>query len=444
MLNKFLLIFLLSSLFFVSCSGGGESAAVTAATSHSESSAAFTKEVTTVPVTEPPSSERETESLIPEAERWLITSDDPDCVVMTEKEIASENERMRYESKTLVDLMSYEESISGGNLSAMLKHLGEPTLPKYTSGGRAVTEDEYYATLLLRGENTVKRVNRVRYGIVTERADMRQIPCDIPYYSKPGDQYDMLQLTEVPAFSPVVVLHSSTDGNYLLAQTYNYFGWIAAGRVAVTEDPGLWKSFADPKEFLTVTAARLTVGDAVCDMGVRLPLSRSDGYIYEVTVPERDSDGMLTISRLKIPCDGVQNGNLPFTYRNFISQVFKYKDTEYSWGGRGGGVDCSGFVSNVMSTFGFRLPRDTVEQCRTVGSHEDVRGEDHETLARRLRTAKLPTAVYYRGHTLFYLGFDDSDGSFNFIHAPRMGERVSLTKKYNLSGMTYICTFGDV
>ena len=442
---KKVLIMAIAILMLASCARGGGDA--TKGVSHQRESSVSTE--SEAPVTETvPATESETEPpeepIPPEAERWLSTSDDPDAVIMTESDIASENERMRSESDTVVSFSDFGESISGGELTAMLNRLGESGLPKYTSGGREVTQDEYYATLGLRGLDTVERENRVWRGIVTRRADMRRLPCDMPYFEAPGDLYDTLQLTEVPAFSPILVLYVSTDGEFVLAQAYNYFGWISAGAVAVTDDDALWLSFAEPTEFLTVTDARLKVGDVICDMGVRLPLEKRDGDGYTVSVPLRDSGGMLISGREYVSAHGVRRGYLPFTYRNFISQAFKYAGTEYSWGGRGGGVDCSGFVLNVMSTFGFRLPRDTGEQCRTVGSHDDLRAlSPHET-AVRLAGVHFPTAVYYRGHTLLYLGYDPSDGSFHFIHAPRIGESVSLTSKYDLSGMTYICTFGDI
>ena len=113
----------------------------------------------------------------------------------------------------------------------------------------------------------------------------------------------------------------------------------------------------------------------------------------------------------------------------------------YSWGGLDHGVDCSGFISNVMRTFGFMLPRDTKDQQNVVGTAQDVKGKGHAEIAAVLAQTDAPTAVYTPGHVMFYLGYDAVTGQYSFIHAPQIGESVSVTTKTDLSAVTYICEF---
>ena len=53
-----------------------------------------------------------------------------------------------------------------------------------------------------------------------------------------------------------------------------------------------------------------------------------------------------------------------------------------------------------------------------------------------------PAAVYYPGHTLLYIGHDIDNNLYYFIHAPQIGEKVCVTTKSDLTGMTYIGRVG--
>lgn len=443
-MKRALTTLLILTLFLSSCRSVGDDTErqSTDTETSPQSSESVTKEsepdetdiATEIPLTAQP--------LASHAEKWLDATDDPERIIMTLEEIEAENKRMSDASDTIADLGEYPSTITGAELNSLIYSLGEPILPKYTTGGEPISESRYAAVLDRRGVYPENGIYQTAMAIVTERADMRMIPDDAPYYSAPNDPYDTVQLTEIAALEAVIVLHASADGDYVLVQAYNYLGWIRSDRIAVTEDAVLWKSFSDPQSFVTVISQSANVGETVCDMGVRLPLINREDGSYTVMVPKRDAGGALTHAEALIDASDAVRGALPYTYANFIAQAFKYEGTDYSWGGREKGVDCSGYIANVMKSFGFRLPRDTGEQCEIVGTHEDFRGFGHDTIAERLRATSSPTAVYYPGHTLFYLGYDSSDGSYVFIHAPQIGEQVRLEKKFNLSGMTYICEIG--
>lgn len=379
---------------------------------------------------------------VSEAEKmWLDIHSDACAVILTEDEIKEENLRLLAESEKLLDVTDFKQTVKGEAISAAIGGYGEHPPHGYDKDGTAIDDTHRSHVSDNRALDEIAAEVSVRRAIITSRANLRSFPDHKPYYRDPKDPYDSIQQTELHLGAPVWVLHSSRDGEYLFVSAYHYSGWVKESCVSVTDDDALWNSFASPESFVTVLEPSITVMGEVADMGVCFPLVASKDGVHTVTVPVRDSQGILTTAEADIPSSSVCVGRLPYTYENFIRQAFRYEGVMYSWGGLDEGVDCSGYISNVMRTFGFMLPRDTKHQESVVGTAQDVRGKSHEEKAALLDEVKAPTAVYYPGHVLFYLGYVEDEGKYYFIHAPRIGEAVSVTTKTDLSGMTYICEF---
>ncbi len=388
-----------------------------------------------------PESEDAEEELSESVLMWINRHDSPKDVIMTPDEIRVENARMFEASDRLRDLMG-EVQVSAQELREDISMYGDVPGGRYDSDGSLISDEHRHSVRENMAQGSIPESLTVKLGIVTARANLRAFPDDKPYRKSPDNPYDSIQQTELHVASPVWVLHTSLDGEYHFVRAYNYSGWVKSDSIALTDDVSLWRYFAEPDSYVRITGVGVYLGNCEIDMGVRLPLADDRGDRYYVHVPARDTEGTLCCRELTVSARYAVVGDLPYTYENFIKQAFRYEGVMYSWGGLDTGVDCSGFIGNVMRTFGFMLPRDTRHQEYVVGISRDVRGKSHDELGAILQELGTPTAVYYPGHVLFYLGHNSHDGLYYFIHAPQMGEAVGVTSKSDLSGMTCISVFG--
>ena len=196
--------------------------------------------------------------------------------------------------------------------------------------------------------------------------------------------------------------------NYLFVQAYHYAGWIPA-KSAASCGKETFERYArrDPETGVTITSPSVTVGGVRLDMGVWLPFEEERGGDYEVLLPIRGEDGTCLSAVYALnPSDAVR-GVLPYTVKNFYEQAFRYLGVLYGWGGKDGGVDCSGFVCSVMRTFGFKLPRNTSEQRVWAGKTTDLSGLGAEARISALSASRFPTAIYKKGHVMFFLGVEE-------------------------------------
>lgn len=375
------------------------------------------------------------------AQAWIDLRPDPDGIIMTFREIMAENDRVSDTSDVMTDVSLLPETVTADDIRSYMRRGHVPHLPRYDSDGSEIPNEHLQNVIASMGDSSVpEKVEPIR-AIVTTRANLRSIPDSKPYRKAPTDPYDTIQQTELHVGDPVWVLHENTDGEYLFVISASYVGWVRTDYVAVTDSAENFEQFASPERFVCITVPSVKLEDNELDMGVVLPFISEDIEGFTVKLPRRLEDGTLSYTELRLTRDVAHKGYLDFTYENFIIQAFRYEGVMYSWGGLDTGVDCSSFVGNVLRTFGFRLPRDTKDQQGVVGDSTEVRGKSHAEIARILESTDSPTAVYYPGHVLFYLGRSTTDGKFYFIHAPQIGEAVSVTSKVSLEGMTYICEF---
>ncbi len=363
----------------------------------------------------------------------------PDEVIMSIDEIEAENERMILQNDTVYDLTKYNSKISASELKALLlKHSVPMTLSFDWDGSVISDEDKLYVSDNMNVDSIPETVS-VQRAVAVLRGNLRRIPDDRPYLTKKNGKYDSIQQTEIHTGTPLLVFRTSKDGKYSFVMSYNYYGWIKSDDIALCDNIKLWKKFCEPENFVTVTDKELTVSEKLYDMGCILPLEAKTVDEYVVLVPFKNENGHLKTELVNVSPESLWEGYVPYTYENFIIQAFKYEGVDYSWGGYNRGVDCSSYVLNVFKTFGFKFPRDTKEQEYTVGSHQNTHGMGHDEIGKLLKNNGAPTVVYYPGHTLLYLGYDNNSSSYVFIHAPEIGDKVSVTKKTSLSGIRYVC-----
>jgi len=368
-----------------------------------------------------------------DANFWISRLDDADKIIMTPDEIEEYNGRIDESVNEVVDLKGFPGAITGEALKEMIDEYKVPALPRYDINGNMLGSDYYDNLLSRRGLSDVKGSNPVRFGLVVRRTNMRSFPTDDIVTNKPGDiEFDRFQETALYVGEPLAILHESSDREWYFGQARFYRGWVRAEDVAIGSKEEVL-GFTEKVPFIVVTGNHIKTGydpynqdvsGLTLDMGVRLPLVKDDDATvdgqatqgnYVVEVPTKDADGNLAVKKAMIPMsEDVSVGYLPYTRGNIIRQAFKMLGERYDWGGRTGRRDCSSFIMDIYSTFGFKLPRNTDEQEAMYGIRYDLKGRSDAEREAIFAKLKPGAALYMPGHAMLYLG--KVDGREYMIH----------------------------
>lgn len=273
------------------------------------------------------------------------------------------------------------------------------------------------------GENA-----ELRFGICIRRTEMTRTP-----YSDESRNHAEEALSAVHVNDGLAVFLRSADAKWLYVRSRICSGWVPAEDVVLMEDREEFRQAMTFENFLVVTGSDIALeadpenpalSGRTFEMGTRLELAEGDihlvsgrlsCYNYIVLIPTRGEDGCLRKEKALIPVSAdVSVGYLPLTRRNLVTQAFKSLGRRYSWGGADEGQDCSSYIREVYSCFGFRLPRNTSWQSRMPVCRIELEGLTPEEKSERLRKMPVGAILFFPGHEILYLG--ERDGDFFVIN----------------------------
>lgn len=368
---------------------------------------------------------------------WLKNVKDQNELLMTSAEINRYNRKGFRECEVLKDLRAYPSLINGEKLRKQIEKLSaRPTKKRYLAGQEV--DDEYYQALNNQlNLDKISNLTVVKFGITVKRTEMRAFPTSDRVFSEPADiETDMFIETALYPIEPLAILHQSSDGKWLFAQSYNYLAWVAADSVAFTDRKTLF-NYLDAPDFLVVTGKGLLTGynpvrpeisELQFDMGAKIPLAKRgeipmdiDGQHpagnYVVRLPVRGKNGELEFKLgLIARSEDARVGYLPMTRKNIITQAFKFLGQRYGWGGMFNTRDCSAFIMDNYRSMGILLPRNAGEQGKMAPgiTHSLTR---EMTIEERMQIFdRLPAGspIYMNGHAMLYLGKFQQD--YYIIH----------------------------
>lgn len=366
-------------------------------------------------------------------EYWIARASAPSAIVLDSSAIAAQNARLVASDKAVLDLATLPEALDGHDVQTRIEALSSPPQRElFDTAGNVLPParlDELQQALAL--DAIADRVP-LRFGLVTQRADLRAFPTSQRVFSRPGDtDIDRFQESALFPGTPVAVLHESDDGAWWFIASRLYTAWIEASHVAIgtraevfdytTRMPHLIVTGAQARTVFTPEVPPLS--DLVLDMGIRLPIIADwppqtpvNGQFplgsHVVALPLRGEDGALSIAPALVPRSAdVRADYLPLTRANLLTQAFKFLGERYGWGHSYGTRDCSGFVSEVYRSFGVEMPRNTRDQgvstafSRIAFSDAD----DHASRVAVLRTLDVGDLIYIPGHVMMVIGHDDGE-----------------------------------
>lgn len=251
--------------------------------------------------------------------------------------------------------------------------------------------------------------NNLKFGIVVQKSNLRAKPTDKPEFSDKNDtHFDNLQYKELKV-GEGVILHRTVN-RWALVSTYNVKGWVESKNLAFFETYHDFKNYLNEKNFIVVTDKQIKIKDKddniILDMGVKLPLIKEKNNYVEVKFPKRNDVGHVIFKKLRLPLKKIHIGYLAYTKRNLVRQALKYLDFPYGWGGMDDGVDCSGYILNVYSVFGFKFPRNSFQQQNL--NQNAIIISSRTKLSKVLNNKIVGSLLFFPGHIMIYLGTKDN------------------------------------
>lgn len=342
----------------------------------------------------------------------------------------------------VVDLFGLH--LTGTDVENMIESYAFPT---YTwLNGQEITDDDYARILENRNLSALSgQESSFTYGILTENAAVRSFPTEERLTQTENESeksFDYFQESMLLLGEPVLLLHTSLDGQYVFVQGQNYYGWIKAEAIQ-TCDVLLAQAVSMTEDFVVITDGFFEAGEEELRMGTALTLldETDTEYIAAVFCTEQEADGcialqegelryyrkeqvpddaeVLWVQEQHIPKSSANAGYMELTQDNILLLAANMMGNSYSWGDEHNGYDCSSTVGSIYRCFGIYLPRNSGILKYTGAQVADL--EYMTTDEKRAYIMSLPagTILVMPGHVMMYLGdqFADSAGQ---IQAPAM------------------------
>lgn len=367
------------------------------------------------------------------ADYWARRAPRANAVVLDTTTIEQQNERLKQSDRSVRDLERLPTSLAVTAVRAWIEGLSaRPTRTLYDEQGREVTDqqlDQWLAALNLDG---VASMQATQYGMVVRRADLRTFPTRARVFSTPEDtDIDRFQESALFPATPVAIVHTSRDGQWLFVVSALYSAWIEKSSVAEGSRDRIF-AYAHKSPYVVVTAAkthtvytpeRPELASLQLEMGARVPLlpdwpietpvnGQHPYTAHVIELPYRAEDGSLQFSPALLPkTQQVEGDYLPLTRANILRQGFKFLGERYGWGHSYDARDCSGFVSEVYRSFGVQLPRNTRDQgvSPALNRLDLTDADDHEARVRLLREAQVGDLIYIPGHVMMVIGHEQGE-----------------------------------
>lgn len=278
----------------------------------------------------------------------------------------------------------------------------------------------------------------MRANAITVRyTDLREVPTHMPRYAEPtpdprANPFDYNQYSLLPVGTPLLIAHSSRDGQWFYVETPVAAGWVDARDAAFTGEDFQTRYRQRPLAALLRDKVRLDGTQAAyAHIGALLPLASSTPSLtpppeggkaagspktatrpetgteprWTVLVPEKGPDGYARLTRASLSLQEAAPKPLPLTPDALASVGNVMMGQRYGWGGAFGNRDCSALTRELFTPFGIWLPRNSLAQCRT-GKQISLEGLTPKAKERALLEKGSPflSLVWMRGHIMLYVG----------------------------------------
>lgn len=361
---------------------------------------------------------------------WIKRQRAAERPLLDATQIAALNAKLFEVDSSMNDLERFSTTLDRPQVREWIEEISaRPTRALFDEEGKEVSQATLDRLIEALNLENIDAQQPTRYGMVVQRADLRTFPTRMRVFRSPDDR-DIDRFQESAAFpgTPVVIAHTSQDGEWLFVVTPRYEAWIEHRYIAEGERDRIFE-YTRKTPYLVVTGStvrtvftreRPEISELQLEMGVRIPLL--EGWPAErpvngqhpyaahvIELPVRDEDGRLQFTPALVPRTAdVATSYLPYTRANLVRQSFKFLGERYGWGHSYNARDCSGFVSEIYRSFGIQLPRNTRDQGVSP-AFERIEFSSSDSTERRLevlRSLEVGDLIYIPGHVMMVIGHD--------------------------------------
>jgi len=257
--------------------------------------------------------------------------------------------------------------------------------------------------------------NAMDRAITIRQTNLRMMPTNRPHFYKPGGDiegwpFDNLQISSVPANTPILICHLSEDKSWALVETNFAFGWVPVEDIARTDENfrrmwecGRYGVVIKDKTSILDEGGKFSIRTSV---GQIFPLVGETEGMMEILIAATDANGNAVIKRTRASSHVIATKPLPFTYSNAVSIANEFIDEPYGWGGLYGNRDCSAMTRDFFAPFGIWLPRHSADQAKTVGTFIDLQNLDPQEKEKIIVEKGVPylSLLWRKGHVMLYIG----------------------------------------
>ncbi len=361
---------------------------------------------------------------------WIRRLARPQRIVLDDTQIAQQNAKLMRVDSSMNDLESLQPSLTAEQVRGWINSISRrPSGTLFDESGRELPASALEQLSDKLNLDRVPSSQPTRFGMVVRRANLRTFPTHLRVFSSHAEtDIDRFQESALFPGTPVVIAHSSNDGEWLFVVSPRYEAWIEKRHVAQGSAQEIF-AYTRKTPYVVVTGSNAhtvftreqpAISELQLDMGVRLPMLTewpSDKPVngqhpyasHVIELPVRTEQGTLQFAPALLPKTADASiGYLPLTPANVLEQSFKFLGERYGWGHSYNARDCSGFVSEIYRSFGVQLPRNTRDQGvspalnRIAFTESDGREKRLEVL-KKLQVGDL---IYIPGHVMMMIGYD--------------------------------------
>lgn len=342
---------------------------------------------------------------------WISRHPHPDTLIMTSGMIDKYNQRVN-KLGTYTKIHLHSSVISGITIRNQIKSLLSTiaSIGKYNSAGERTQKAVLDS---LRRNANLEKVPlsiKVRFGYPVKHARQRFAPGLNNLNKEVFDtEFDEMQNSGYDIGTPTVFYHDSADGKWVFGACATSTGWYLKSEVCFLPQKQ-WLAYQQAESFVVSTAARADLWkDAqasqyhgFCRMGTKLPLIGETDAYFQVQIPVKDS-----LMPGYIAKEDASQGYLPYTARNVYKQAFRLLNMPYGWGDTDADFDCSSLLKHIFACFGFKLPRNGLQQAKAAKLIYDFGPVGNEASREKtIINEGLPGISFLRlnGHIMLYIG----------------------------------------
>jgi cell wall-associated NlpC family hydrolase len=275
----------------------------------------------------------------------------------------------------------------------------------------------YNVTWIKSIENNVDLMHfpNVDQNAITLRdSNIRILPTTDPSFAdlasiSRGYPFDNLQVTFIPAGTPVHIIQTSKDKAWHLVQACSYSGWIHDHDVAYVskEYEKKWQTGS----YAVSTQDNIPIFDhkhrliTKTRVGVLYPVSKSDQNEFIILTPVDTATGYAVTKSVHVSKAFLTNFPLTLSSANIAAVANNFMGKPYGWGGIYGYRDCSSTTKDLFATFGIWLPRHAQDQAQ-YGKNYSLTGLSDKQKEKKISQYGVPfiTLINIPEHIGLYIG----------------------------------------